>query len=119
MSFAATITPLEGWDIVGEMKVRLDVEDNSFKRGYPTVERPNGQLNIAKNTEQGYVYPGMDWKNSKWGSYTRGNAFDYYLSPSVSSSYTHQWGEHFSRQWQVSKWKYRKNPMDIPIKMVC
>ena len=76
-------------------EVRLDVEDNSFKRGYPTVERPNGQLNIAKNTEQGYVYPGMDWKNSKWGSYTRGNAFDYYLSPSVSSSYTHQWGEHF------------------------
>ena len=28
MSFAATITPLEGWDIVGEMKVRFDVENN-------------------------------------------------------------------------------------------
>ncbi len=42
MSFAATITPLPGWDIVGEMKVRFDVEDNSFKRGYPTVEKPDG-----------------------------------------------------------------------------
>lgn len=38
MSFAATITPLEGWDIVGEMKVRFDVENNDFKRGYPTAE---------------------------------------------------------------------------------
>ena len=26
---------------------------------------------------------------------TRGNQFNYYLSPSVSSSYTNQWGEHF------------------------
>lgn len=25
--------PVTGWDIVGEMKVRFDVEDNSFKRG--------------------------------------------------------------------------------------
>lgn len=26
---------------------------------------------------------------------TRGNQFNYYLSPSVSSSYTNQWGDHF------------------------
>ena len=39
-----TITPLEGWDIVGEMKVRFDVENNDFKRGYPTAEKPDGTL---------------------------------------------------------------------------
>ena len=95
MSFAATITPLPGWDIVGEMKVRFDVEDNSFKRGYPTVEKPDGELKVDIGTKQGYVYPGMEWKNSKWGSYTRGNAFNYYLSPNVSTSYVHTWGEHY------------------------
>ena len=50
MSFAATITPLPGWDIVGEMKVRFDVEDNSFKRGYPTVEKPDGELKVDIGT---------------------------------------------------------------------
>ena len=95
MSFAATITPLEGWDIVGEMKVRFDVENNDFKRGYPTAEKPDGTLDISKGTKQGYQYPGMNWKNSNWGSYTRGNTFNYYLSPNISSSYTHAWGDHF------------------------
>lgn len=119
MSFAATITPLEGWDIVGEMKVRLDVEDNSFKRGYPTVERPNGQLNIAKNTEQGYVYPGMDWKNSN-GDLILVAMHSIIIFLRVCLPLILINGENiFSRQWQVSKWKYRKNPMDIPIKMVC
>lgn len=42
-----------------------------------------------------YSYPGMHWKNSNWGSYTRGNKFNYYLSPNVSSSYTHTWGDHY------------------------
>lgn len=95
MSLSATITPLEGWNIIGEMKVRLDVEDNSFKRGNPTYEKPDGELKVITGTKQGYVYPGMEWKSSKWGSYTRGNVFNYYLSPNISSSYTHQWGEHF------------------------
>ncbi|MEB3373446.1 hypothetical protein SFC43_09280 [Bacteroides sp. CR5/BHMF/2] len=31
LSFSAIITPLQGWDIMGEMKARLDVENNSFK----------------------------------------------------------------------------------------
>ena len=97
MSFSATITPLQGWDIVGEMKVRFDVEDNSFKRGYPTYEKPDGELSIDKSTKQGYVYPGMNWKNSRWGSYTRGNAFDYYLSPNILSSYIFGWGDHTFR----------------------
>ncbi len=95
MSFSATITPFEGWDIVGEMRARFDVEDNSFKRGFPKYERPDGSLAVSVGTEQGYAYPGMDWKNSKWGSYTHGNALNYYLSPNVSTSYTHQWGNHF------------------------
>lgn len=96
MSFAATATLLEGWDIVGEMKVRFDVENNSFKRGFPAYEKPDGTLEVSNGgTEQGYQYPGMHWKNSNWGSYTRGDVFNYYLSPSVSSLYSHAWGEHF------------------------
>ncbi|MCG4683294.1 SusC/RagA family TonB-linked outer membrane protein [Bacteroides finegoldii] len=95
MSFSAVITPLEGWEIVGEMKVRLDVEKNSFERGKPIYENPNGQFYTVTGSTQGYQYPGMHWKNSAWGSYTRGDAFNYYLSPNISSSYTHQWGDHF------------------------
>ena len=34
MSISATITPLEGWDIVGEMKMRLDVENNDLEMGF-------------------------------------------------------------------------------------
>ena len=94
MSFSATVTPLLGWDIMGEMKVRFDVEDNSFKRGYPAYEKPDGELQVYKDTQQGYTYPGMNWRSSKWGSYTHGNAFNYYLSPNVMSSYAHSWGEH-------------------------
>jgi len=94
MTFSATITPLRGWDIWAEMKARLDVEDNSFKRGYPISERPDGLLVTTVGTKQGYEYPGMSWKNSKWGSYTRGNAFNYYLSPNIASSYFNVWGEH-------------------------
>ena len=30
LSFSAIITPLQGWDIMGEMKARLDVENNSL-----------------------------------------------------------------------------------------
>ena len=29
LSFSATVTPLEGWDITGEMKIRFDVENNN------------------------------------------------------------------------------------------
>lgn len=117
MSFAATITPLPGWDIVGEMKVRFDVEDNSFKRGYPTVEKPDGELKVDIGTKQGYVYPGMEWKNSKWGSYTRGNAFNYYLSPNVSTSYVHTWGEHYFKAMAGFRWSCRKTPMVSLIRM--
>lgn len=95
MSFSATVTPLEGWDIIGEMKMRFDIKDNNFKRGFPKYEKPDGELSVITGTKQGYVYPGMEWKKSQWGSYTHGNTFNYYLSPNVLSSYTHQWGEHF------------------------
>ena len=95
MTFTATVTPLPGWDIVGDMKVRFDVEDNNYKRGFPAYEKPDGDLTIEEGIKQGYSYPGMHWKNSNWGSYTRGNKFNYYLSPNVSSSYTHTWGDHY------------------------
>ena len=60
MSFATTITPLEGWDIVGEMKVRFDVENNDFKRGYPTAEKLTEQLDISKGTKQGVSISGHE-----------------------------------------------------------
>ena len=94
MTFSATITPIERWEILGEMKVRFDVEDNNFKRGFPTTEKPDGTLVIDKGVTQGYMYPGMNYQNSKWGSYTRGNAFNYYLSPNISSNYTYEWLGH-------------------------
>lgn len=95
MTFSATITPLKGWDITGEMKTRLDVENNDYTMKSPRFGQPNGQITKVTGNKQGYQYPGMAWKNMAWGSYTRGNAFDYYLSPAISTSYTHQWGEHF------------------------
>ena len=95
LTFSATLTPLDGWNIVGEMKARFDVENNNLTMSNPKYMLPNGKLMTVSGNKQGYQYPGMHWKNTLWGSYTRGNAFNYYLSPSVSSSYTHQWGEHF------------------------
>lgn len=95
MSLSATVTPLSGWDIIGEMKVRLDVENNDFIMGFAKTSLPNGTIKTITGNRQGYQYPGMTWKNTQFGSYTRGNLFNYYLSPSISSSYTRQWGEHF------------------------
>lgn len=95
MTFSATVTPLQGWDIMGEMKVRLDVENNDFKLGTASYEQPTGIIETVTGTRQGYQYPGMSWRNTQLGSYTRGNVFNYYLSPNISSSYTHQWGDHF------------------------
>ena len=117
MTFSATITPVERWEILGEMKVRFDVEDNNFKRGFPTTEKPDGTLVIDKGVTQGYMYPGMNYQNSKWGSYTRGNAFNYYLSPNISSNYTYEWRIPL-RLWRVSRWNYKKIRAAILIKMV-
>ena len=95
VSFSATITPLEGWDIVGEMKGRLDVEDDSFKMGYPKTSLPDGSISTITGNRQGYQYPGMTWRNTQFGSYTRGTLFNYYLSPSISTSFVREWGDHF------------------------
>ena len=95
ISLSTTITPLEGWDIVGEMKTRLDVRTNDFTLKKPRYEKPGNEISIVTGTRQGYQYPGMSWKNTQFGSFTRGSAFDYYLSPSVMTSYSHQWGDHY------------------------
>ena len=42
MSFSAIITPLEGLEFVGEMKARLDVENNSFELRKGNYALPNG-----------------------------------------------------------------------------
>lgn len=95
MTFSVTVTPLKGWDVIGEMKARFDVENNNYMMKDPKFALPNGQISKITGSKQGYQYPGMSWKNMAWGSYTRGNLFNYYLSPSINSSYTHQWGDHF------------------------
>lgn len=95
LSLSTTITPLKGWDIMGEMKIRFDVENNDYTIKKPTWEKPGHVLTTETGTKQGYQYPGMSWKNTVPGSYTRGNAFNYYLSPNLSSAYTNQWGDHF------------------------
>lgn len=95
MSFSAIVTPLKGWDIMGEMKVRLDVENNNLKLGKSRYGQPNGQVIEVSGNRQGYQYPGMRWQNTKFGSLSRGSAFDYYLSPNLSTAYVNQWGEHY------------------------
>lgn len=95
MSFQATVTPLKGWDIMAEMKARLDVENNSYKLATPYYEDPTGAVIAVTGNRQGYQYPSMTYGTTQFGSLTRGSEFNYYLSPSISSSYTHQWGDHF------------------------
>lgn len=95
LSLSATISPLKGWDIIGDMKVRFDVENNDFTLKNPSYQLPNGMMTTVTGNRQGYQYPGMTWQNTQFGSFTRGNAFNYYLSPSINSSYTNQWGDHF------------------------
>ena len=87
MTFSATVTPLKGWDIIGEMKVRFDVENDEFMQKQPRTMRPDGTIEDVTSPKQGYSYPGIQYSNSLWGSLTRGNKFNYYLSPSVSSLY--------------------------------
>ena len=95
MSFSAIITPLEGLEFVGEMKARLDVENNSFELRKGNYALPNGSVMEVSGNKQGYHYPGMKWQNTQFGSLTRGSVFNYYLSPSVTGAYTRQWGDHF------------------------
>lgn len=95
MSLSMTITPFEGWDIAAEMKGRLDVQNNSFIMGFPKTTLPGGNVVVTSGGRQGYQYPGMHWKNTHFGSYTRGQVFNYYLSPSLSTSYTAQWDRHY------------------------
>lgn len=95
LSFSAIFTPLKGWDIMADMKARLDVENNSFTLKKPSYMEPNGYIKTITGGKQGYSYPGMSDMITQFGSYTRGGKFDYYLSPSLNTSYTNQWGDHF------------------------
>lgn len=95
MSLSMTVTPLEGWDITAEMKARLDIQNNSFRMGFPKTTLPSGAVVVTSGGKQGYQYPGMHWKNTSFGSYTRGNVFNYYLAPDVMTSYSADWGRHY------------------------
>ena len=95
MSLSMTITPLDGWDITAEMKGRLDVQKSSFIMGFPKTTRPDGKVVVTSGGKQGYQYPGMHWKNTSFGSYTRGDVFNYYLSPEVRTSYAASLDGHY------------------------
>lgn len=95
MSFSLTLSPIDGMDITAEMKGRLDVQNSSFSMGFPRTTLPGGGVVTTSGGKQGYQYPGMHWKNTNFGSYTRGHMFNYYLSPSITASYQTVMGRHF------------------------
>lgn len=95
ISLSMTITPLDGWDIAAEIKGRLDVQNSSFMMGFPKTTLPGGNVVVTSGGRQGYQYPGMHWKNTHFGSYTRGQVFNYYLSPNLSTSYSSVWDKHY------------------------
>lgn len=109
MTFSATVTPLKGWDIIGEMKVRFDVENDQFLQKQPRTTRPDGTIEDYTQPKQGYSYPGIEYSNSQWGSMTRGNKFNYYLSPAINTSYTNQWGDHFFKAMAGYQMEVQKN----------
>lgn len=109
MTFSATVTPLKGWDIIGEMKVRFDVENDQFLQKQPRTTRPDGTVEDYTQPKQGYSYPGIEYSNSQWGSMTRGNEFNYYLSPTINTSYTNQWGDHFFKAMAGYQMEVQKN----------
>ncbi|SKB70061.1 TonB-linked outer membrane protein, SusC/RagA family [Sphingobacterium nematocida] len=120
LSLSGTITPVKNWDIIGDMKVRFDVENNNFTLKRPQYEQPTGAFLVTQGNKQGYHYPGMTWQNTQFGSYTRGSAFNYYLSPNLSSSYQSRIGEHFFKimggfqaevQNYSSEYMYKDNMM--------
>ena len=95
VSLSVTATPVEGLDLTAEMKGRLDVQSSGFRMGFPKTTLPGGRIVTTSGGKQGYQYPGMHWKNVSFGSYTRGQMFNYYLSPSVTASYQASSGPHF------------------------
>lgn len=109
MTMSATITPLKGWDIIGEMKIRFDIENDKFLQKRPRTTRPDGTIDYVTSPKQGYSYPGIEYSNSQWGSMTRGNRFNYYLSPTINTSYTNQWGDHFFKGMAGYQMEVQKN----------
>ena len=109
MSLSVTATPLEGWDITAEMKARMDVQDNSFAMGFPKTTLPDGRIVVTSGSRQGYQYPGMHWKNTSFGSYTRGNSSGIYLSPNVFSTYEATSGRHYFKAMIGFQTEYQKN----------
>lgn len=116
MSLSGIYTILDGWDLIGEMKARLDVESNSFKLKKSYYAQPTGEIEEITGNRQGYQYPGMRWQNTRFGSFTRGSTFNYYLSPTLSTSYTHQWGEHFFKAMAGYQMEVQENSNEFMYK---
>lgn len=124
ISLSATVTPVKKWDIVADMKIRFDVDNNSFTLKRPKYEQPTGAFLVTQGNKQGYHYPGMTWQNTQFGSYTRGTAFNYYLSPNITSNYDWNTGDHYFKvmagfqaevQNYSSEYMYRDNMMSEDI----
>lgn len=109
LSLSVTMTPVEGLDVAAQVKGRLDVDNNGFQMGFPKTTLPDGRIVVTSGGKQGYQYPGMHWKNTSFGSYTRGQVFNYYLSPSLSAAYHMNAGRHFFKAMAGFQAEVQKN----------
>ena len=116
MSLSTTVTPLENWDITADMKIRFDINNNDFKLKRPVYEKPGNQYQVIEGNRQGYQYPGMRWQNTMFGSYTRGSAFNYYLSPNFSTNYVFEMNDHFFKAMAGFQMEVQKNSNEFMYK---
>ena len=122
LSLSATVTPLEGWDITGEMKIRFDVENNDLKmKDDQKYETPAGTFKPgdATNQRQGFAYPGISWKICI-SALIPAVACSIIICRLICPALIPTSGEVISsRQWQVIRWSYRNIRKNICTKMVC
>lgn len=110
MSIGATITPLVGWDILAEMKARVDYLGQEFIKKQPYTTRPDGIVEPYTGARTGFSpNRSISWKNYDWNSYYRGTDFNYYLSPNFMTSYTTTWGDHYFKGMVGFQTEYAKN----------
>lgn len=109
MTISATISPFLGWDLKAELKARLDILNREFAMGQPSTERPDGVVEPITGSKQGFLAPGVGWKNTTWNSYYRRSDMGYYLSPNLMTSYTKEWNRHFFKGMFGFQAEYRKD----------
>lgn len=95
MSIGLTFTPVKGWDILTELKARMDYQNAEFIKKQPFMQRPDGNIIPVTKAMAGFNPPGTSWNKYDWNTYYRRNDFGYYISPNIMTSYTNQWDAHY------------------------